>query len=269
MEFLKKNYEKVILSVVLLGLAVAAGLLLTQVAEENRRLEDIRNLNLTTAPQELEPMDTSTNLTYLGRIQRSVPVLLSGTNNLFNPVTWQRRGDNRLEKLDTGSEAGPRALQIVETKPLYHRIAFVGQTESGGVAQYSFRIQREGAARPADRAPITRAFTSAGVENAGLLLREMRPAQQPTEFVFELLDDKTQVVVGTGKDFERVMGYLVTLRYGPENRLYRDKRVDETVSLDGENYKIVTASEASVTIEAPNRKRTTITAKTAPETHSP
>ena len=110
MEFLKKNYEKVILSVVLLGLAVAAGLLLTQVAEENRRLEDIRNLNLTTAPQELEPMDTSTNLTYLGRIQRSVPVVLSGTNNLFNPVTWQRRGDNRLEKLDTGQEADRKSV---------------------------------------------------------------------------------------------------------------------------------------------------------------
>jgi hypothetical protein len=202
-------------------------------------------------------------------VQSSAPVTLSGTNNLFNPVTWQRRGDNRPEKISTGAEVGPEALQIIEIKPLYFRISFVGQTESAGVTQYSFRIQREGAAQSRERAPITRSFTAVGVQNAGLLLREMRPAEQPTEFLFESLDDKTQVTVETGKDFERAMGYLVTLRYEPENRLHRDKRVGDTLSLDGETYKVVATTESSITIEAPNRKRTTITTLIAPETNSP
>jgi hypothetical protein len=269
MEFLKKNYEKVILSVVLLGLAVAAGLLLTQVAEENRRLEDVRNLNLTTAPQELEPMDTSTNLALMNRIQRVAPVVLSGTNNLFNPVTWQRRGDNRMVRIDTGAEVGPQALKIEETKPLYFRVSFAGRNEQGGITQYSFKIQREGATRPGDRGLVTRAFTTVGSDNAGLLLREMRPPQEPTEFVFESTDDKSEVLVGVGRDFERVMGYLVTLRYEPDNRLFREKRVNDTLNLDGETYKIVAITESSVTVEAPNRKRTTVTTESAPGTESP
>jgi hypothetical protein len=268
MEFLKKNYEKVILSVVLLGLAVAAGLLLTRVAEENRRLEEIRTLNLTTTPQELDSMDTSTNLALLSRVQRSNRVVLTGTNNLFNPVTWQRR-ENRLAKIDTGAEEGPRALQIVETKPLYFRVSFVGRNDQGGFPQYSFRIQREGAARPADRAVVTRSFTSVGSDNAGLRLRELRPVEEPTEFVFEVAEDRTQVVVGPGRDFERVMGYLATLRYDPESRTFRDKRVDETISLDGTTYKIVAITEASVTVEAPNKARTTVTTEPASVAGSP
>jgi hypothetical protein len=43
MEFLKNNYEKVILSFVLLGLAVAAVLLLTSVDSEKRALEEIES----------------------------------------------------------------------------------------------------------------------------------------------------------------------------------------------------------------------------------
>jgi hypothetical protein len=57
----------------------------------------------------------------------------------------------------------------------------------------------------------------------------MRPPEQPTEFVLESLDDKVQMVVSAGKDYESVAGYLVTLRYGPDNRLHRDKRVNDFV----------------------------------------
>ena len=40
MEFLKNHYEKVILGVVLLALAVVAAWLPIQISEENRKLED-------------------------------------------------------------------------------------------------------------------------------------------------------------------------------------------------------------------------------------
>jgi hypothetical protein len=268
MEFFKKNYEKVVLSVVLLGLAVAAGLLLKQVADENRRLDDIRNLNLRTAPQELAPMDTTTNLTVLARMQRHERVVLTGTNNLFNPVVWLQRGDQR-DKIESGLEVGPAALEIVETKPLYLRVTYLGRNESGGVPQYSFRIQREAAAKASDRAPMTRAFTKEGIQSAGLLLREMRPPEQPTEFVLESLDDKLQMVVSTGNQYESVAGYLVTLRYAPDNRTLRDKRVGESIQLDGENYKIVAITEDTVTVEAPNRLRTTLKAEKSPAAKTP
>jgi hypothetical protein len=123
MEFLnilKKHYEKVILSVVLLGLAIAAAMLLLRVAAERERLDEVRRMNLVTAPRAIEPIDVSTNSS------RSEPVAtprlrlsLHGTNNLFNPVQWQRRADQRLDKIVTGDETGPGALRITDIKPLY------------------------------------------------------------------------------------------------------------------------------------------------------
>ena len=68
MEFLKNNYEKVILSVVLLGLAVAAVLLLTWVGNEKRALEEIEGQIIQTPPKPLKPIDLSTNEMALQRL---------------------------------------------------------------------------------------------------------------------------------------------------------------------------------------------------------
>ena len=43
MDFLKKHYEKVLLGVVLLGLAVAVAFLPFKIASEKQKLEDMRN----------------------------------------------------------------------------------------------------------------------------------------------------------------------------------------------------------------------------------
>jgi hypothetical protein len=74
----------------------------------------------------------------------------------------------KLEKIEPGRKWVRQALEIVETKPLYLRVSFVGQTDSGGITQYSFRIQREAAARASDRAPMTRAFTRVGRSECGI-----------------------------------------------------------------------------------------------------
>jgi hypothetical protein len=41
MDFLKKNYEKILLGVVLLGLAVAVGFLPFKIASEKQKLKDM------------------------------------------------------------------------------------------------------------------------------------------------------------------------------------------------------------------------------------
>jgi hypothetical protein len=256
MEFLKKNYEKVILSVVLLGLAVAAALLLKQVADEKVRLDEIRRLNLTTAPKDLEPTDVSTNLATLARVQRPTPVVLQGTNNLFNPVQWRKLPDDRLVKMATGNEIGPGALQILTVRPLYLRISYEGESGSGDTTQYKFRIEREAEKTAGARRPETLSFTSVGRPNKGMLLREMRPPEKPTEFVLELLDSKTQVLVSAGKPYERVAGYTADLRYESIN--WKDRRIEDRLMFAGDTNKIVAITETNVTVEASNRKRTTV-----------
>src|SRR5439155_368936 len=82
----KNNYEKVILSVVLLGLAVAAVLLLTWVGNEKRALEEIEQGIIQVPPKPLKPADLSTNEMVLQRLVKASNLHLSGDHNLFNPV---------------------------------------------------------------------------------------------------------------------------------------------------------------------------------------
>ncbi len=90
MQFLKKHYEKLVLSVVLLVLAVAAGLMPLKVGSENRAMEE-KLAQLTKAPAKpLKPADISTNELALARLKTNVDIELNGAHNLFNPVKWQR-----------------------------------------------------------------------------------------------------------------------------------------------------------------------------------
>jgi hypothetical protein len=272
MEFLnilKKHYEKLILSVVLLGLAVAAGLLLLRVAEERERLDEIRKMQLVTSPRPLEPVNISTNLAVLARLQNPAPVVLSGTNNLFNPVQWQRRADQSLVKILTGDETGPGALRITRVVPLHLIISFEGEARTSDLVQYRFRVEREAAPTIAGRRPATFAFTSVGSRNAGLLLKAIRPRDEPTEFLFESLDDKGEMIVTRDQPHREVAGYTVDLRYDQGNRSFNERRLGDTLRFANDEYKIVAITATNVTVEASNRKRTTVSANAAAPFASP
>src|SRR5438132_12356708 len=81
MEVLRNNYEKVILSVVLLGLAVAAVLLLTWVGNEKRVLDEIEMGIQQTTPKALKTVDLSTNEAALAHLARPVSLHLAGEHN--------------------------------------------------------------------------------------------------------------------------------------------------------------------------------------------
>src|SRR5438128_1798163 len=118
MEFLKNNYEKVILSVVLLGLAVAAALLPIWVAGEKRALEEIDNQITQTERKELKLVNLSTNEIILQRVVKATALRLSGEHNLFNPVPWQRMRDGHLIPIRTGGKS-VRALWPSRKSPRF------------------------------------------------------------------------------------------------------------------------------------------------------
>src|ERR1051325_8757715 len=121
MDFVKKHYEKVLLSIVLLGLAGAAAALPWQVSHERDRLEEIRrNLTVKVKAKPFRPLDDwlSTNKTALARLETPLNLALSGSHNLFNPVQWKKMPDGRLIVMRTGSELGPGALKIDQIREL-------------------------------------------------------------------------------------------------------------------------------------------------------
>lgn len=262
MEFLKKHYEKVILSVVLLGLLVAAALLPIWVANEKRALEDIENSIIATKPAELKAINLSTNETVLQRLQKPDPIQLASGHNLFNPVQWKRRPDGSYLKIQTGTEEGPAALTITEITPLYLRMEFDGISGVGDSLQYRFKITREAERTPGRRAPTTRSVPGVGSKNDIFILKDMTPQERPAEFVVEMLDRKETITVATNKPHVSVAGYMADLKYDPDRLTFLNRRLDDRLVFAGDTNKIVAITATNVTVEAlSNTKRTTVTYK--------
>ncbi len=232
MEFLKNNYEKVILSVVLLGLAVAAVLLLTWVGNEKRALEEAEGLIIQTPPKPLKPVDLSTNQAALQRLVSVKPasLKLGGEHNLFNPVQWHKLPDGRLIPLRTGREIGAGALSVTRITPLYLRIE----------------------------------VTSVPGKTPVFTLKDLKPKDNPSEFVLELADDKEQVVVSREKPYVNVAGYSVDLKYDPERLTFTGKRIGDSLVFGGDTNKIVAITETNVTVQATSTKRTTVSYSPTP-----
>src|SRR5438034_3121929 len=126
MEFLKKiggfvrnHYEKVLLSLVLLGLAAAAAYLPIQINAHKRKLEEIK-LRIDRPPvagKLPKPLDLSTNMATIERVEKLPNLTLTRPHNLLNPVTWKRTPEGRLLKIDTEDKEGPGALKVTKMTP--------------------------------------------------------------------------------------------------------------------------------------------------------
>jgi hypothetical protein len=266
LKFLRKHYEKVLLSAVLAALAGAAVFLLMGVSTEREKLEEIKNLDVRSGTRALPTVDLTTNEMVLRRLRRPEPVVLEGDHNLFNPVTWQRRPDGNLLKIVTGTELGPGALRIQRISPLRLIVSYEGSVARGSGTSHRFKVTREAHRIPGSRSPVTReTLGGVGEKNDLFVVRELRPnAENPTEFVLEMVEDRTQVTVGKDSPYEGVAGYMVDLQYEPriesERQLFLNRRVHDRLVFAGDTNTIVTIEPESVTVEAiSNNKRTTIT----------
>ena len=94
MDFIKKHYEKVILSLVLLGVVGALVALPFVIAKDKADMEAMADI-VTPKPKDLPPLDLSAENNILARMQTSYALDLSTTNKLFNPVTWKKNEAER------------------------------------------------------------------------------------------------------------------------------------------------------------------------------
>src|ERR1700704_3793621 len=108
MDFLKKisaacrlHYEKIVLTLVLLGLAGAVVYLNNTKAEEEKKIKDFLTDVGRKSPTPVKPADTSANEAALKLIASPPGLNFSLPHHLCNPVRWQRRPppDNDLIKM--------------------------------------------------------------------------------------------------------------------------------------------------------------------------
>jgi hypothetical protein len=251
MEFLKKHYEKIILSGVLLGLGGAVGYLLWKIPTERELLEQKRIGIISKPVKPLPALNLATNEAALQAVRTPHQFALTAPpHNLCHPVTWVKSPDGRLIKLPTGRELGPERIEVAKVTPLYLVINFDSVSLSG--SNYLFKVENQTDTRknrsrllPGDR------------EDELFALREVKgPANKPEELILELKDTKERVAVALGKPYRRPESYKVDLKYEPEKLTFRDKRMGASLNVGGEDFVI-----ASINLIASNQYEVVLSAK--------
>src|SRR5438128_651059 len=99
MELLKNHYEKILLSIVLLGVVIYALLLPGRINEEKRKIDDLTKEILRGPAKGIKTNDFSRHWEVVKRLQNPAPLDISGQHNLFNPVRWVRLPSGERVKL--------------------------------------------------------------------------------------------------------------------------------------------------------------------------
>jgi hypothetical protein len=258
MDFLKKHYEKILLAVILLGLALAAAALPFTLDADRQNLAQIDDR--LPPPKLYVPVDLSAPTEALKRMKNPPQVVLSGPHNTFNPVTWKQKPTGELIKLPPGSE-GAEALSVLEIRPLKFEVIFERSSEVGG---HTFTVVQETEARKASRR-LQRYYTL-GQKSGGLQLVEIKVTPGAEDrFVFEITDTKEVFQVTRSKPFSRIEGYEADLRYELENKTFSDVRSGSPLFFDGAWHKIVVITSTQVRIQTTTtQKQTTLSLQGSP-----
>ena len=261
MSFIKKNYEKILLGAVLLGLVGALLFLLIIIPREQQALQDKENSIIKTPPKPLPALEMTDESNILVRVQGQYSLDFEDTNRLFNPVQWQRASDGRLIKIATGNEVGPTAIKVTRISPLYYilRLDSVEAANQFSAARYVVSIERQTAATPVLRRPRQH-YLSVGEKDDSLNLVSVSGAADNPQLTLQILATGDTVTVAKGSPYQKVDGYAADLSYPPQNLKWNDQHVGALLkNIDGKDYNIVVIDPNEVVISAQsNQKKTTI-----------
>jgi hypothetical protein len=259
MDFLKKNYEKVLLGLVLLGLAVAVAFLPFKITSEKQTLEDMRNRLINPKVKPLTNLDLTMPDAVLKRVAAIPAVDFSAPNKLFNPMPWQKAADGHLIKVDA-TNIGPNAVAITKMVPLYLKLTLNDVTTMESGTGCKIGIENQAAVKLQDRKKEK--YCKVGDKNEIFVVRDIKVApDNPTNatVVLELDDTAQRVTLTRDQPFRRVDGYTVDLKYAPEAKTWTSRRVGAALSFNGEDYNIVAITENEVVLSAKsNQKKWTI-----------
>ena len=266
MDFLKKNYEKVLLGVVLLGLAVAVAFLPFKIASEQQELENKRNQLAHPSVKPLPSLDLAPPEAALKLMATPAPVDFSPPNKLFNPMKWQRAVSGQLMRVDSG-HIGPEALVITKLTPLYLVLTLdLVTVPETGPARYRIGVEKQAAANVRDRNK-TQKFLSVGEKNETFKLEAAYGplADNPTNVVLILNDTGEKANLSKDVPFKREDGFMADLKYPPENRTWEKRRMGPPpLTFNNEEHKIVAINKDNVIISSTSGKKTTINYTAAP-----
>jgi hypothetical protein len=263
MDFLKKNYEKVLLGVVLLGLIVGAVLLLFMIPSEREALETLSREIINRPAKELPPLELSRTTALIRRTGGEGCLDLTSTNKVFNSMQWQRKPDNTLIKVRLGNEVGPGAVVVTKITPLFLTITLESVETIAEIPRYVITVEKEAAPKPAQRGR-KQYYATLNTKTDTFVIREVNgPADNPTGLVLELIEGGERILLAKGKPFTRVDGYMADFKYPPDNKTWTNQRVGAglpgtpPITIAGESYIVVAISKNEVVLSAKSNNKKT------------
>jgi hypothetical protein len=264
MDFVKKHYEKILLSVVLLGLMGVLVFMLYLIPSDRQRLADIRLSIISHAVKPLDPLDLTRETNVSARLQSPYKLDFSTTNKLFNPVPWQRKADGTLIK---GSQAGPTAAVVTKITPLCLILTLDSIETNEFGARYVISMERQAAVLPAQRGKRQH-YASVGEKNETFTIADVNgspgnPAQ--LKLILQLTDTGERATLSKDKPFRRTDGYSADLKYDLEGKKWQGQRKDADLKFAGDDNIIVAINQDTVILLArSNQKKTTLTYSPSP-----
>jgi hypothetical protein len=261
MDWVKKNYEKVLLGAVLLGLAVAVGFLPFMIKSQKDNLASLTSTLTHPSVKELTNLDLSLPEGTLKRASAAATINFGPPHKLFNPMPWQKDASGKLLPRDD-QHKGPNAVVITKLTPLYLKLT-LDNIQVADTNKYTVLVGIEKEAAPLARDRMKRQTScSVGTKHDLFTLREvvLSPENSTTNIVIEL-NDGQRVTLSKEQPYRRVDGFMASLRYPPENKTWNDRRVNSTplLSFDGEEYSIAGISQTEVVLQAKsNQKKWTV-----------
>jgi hypothetical protein len=264
MEFIKRNYEKIILGLVLLGLVGALAFMPVMIYYDQQKMREISEVVTHPKALPLPDLDLSRQQAVLGRLQSPYDLDFSTTNKLFNPVQWLKNSDGTLKKITTGHEIGPGAAVVTKITPLYYTITLdsVATNALGAPPRYTFSVEHQAAALLAQRHPQHQ-YASLGEKVRDFSLPKDQvvkgPPDNPDQLLLKLNDTGAAVPVSIGKPFQRVDGYTADVRYDPDKLNATGLRVGADLKFAEDDYNVIAIDQNGVILLAQsNQKKYTL-----------
>jgi hypothetical protein len=255
MEFLKKNYEKILLGLVLAGLIGVLIFMFFYITADNAAMKIHSDVVIHHKVTRLADLDLSAETNVIARLQSPYDLDFDKTNKLFNTMEWQKEPDGTLIKISSGNEVGPNAIVVANIQPLYLKITFDSVMTNEFGARYQVHVEQQAEKIPYKRRPQEH-FVSVGDKNDTFqLVGVVGAPENPTALQVKLMDTGETETIPRGQSYERVDAYSADFRYDIEKKVFNGKRVGDKITFAGGDYVIVEINKNELILSDQSNQR--------------
>jgi len=257
MDFLKKNYEKILLGLVLAGLMGALVFMPFYISSDNQKMTDLTDTIIKKPVTELPGLDISAETAVMARLKGPYNLDLESTNRLFNPMEWQKQADGTM--VPVASHVGPQMVVVTNITPLYLVITLDSVTTNEISVRYAIGVEKQADKVPSKRHKVPRFISKGDKQNDTFALVDVKGApENPDALVLKLVDSGEIISISHDKAYRRVDAYKADFRYDPERKVFRDRRVGDKVSFNGNDFIVDDIRQDELVLQdQSNQKKTT------------